>query len=273
MKRRQTPTKKDTERRPATVNREIENLSSMFTLAIDHELLQSNPCRKVRLLSEDNERNRYLSEEEELRLMEVLQGRRAHLRSIVMIDLQTGLRKQELLRLRKTNVDFKRGLIHVMNSKWERTKTGKGRSVPMTTLAREELFALCDRASDSEYVFVNSKTKKPLTDVKRVFSTALRRAKIEDFHFHDLRHTCATRLGDRGATAFEIAQIMGWSDIRMAMRYTHATGDGLRRAMQLLTEKTGTAKEARLRFVNRTDGKTPLSKEKRTASAVRKSLK
>ena len=55
--------------------------------------------------------------------------------------------------------------------------------------------------------------------------------------FHDLRHTCATRLGDRGASAFEIAQIMGWSDIRMAMRYTHATGDGIRRAMQLLTQK------------------------------------
>jgi hypothetical protein len=48
--------------------------------------------------------------------------------------------------------------------------------------------------------------------------------------------TCATRLGDRGASAFEIPQIMGWSDIRMAMRYTHATGDGIRRAMQLLTQ-------------------------------------
>jgi len=68
----------------------------------------------------------------------------------------------------------------------------------------------------SEYVFVNSKTFKPLTDVKKAFTSALRKAGIEDFHFHDLRHTCATRLGDRGASAFEIAQIMGWSDIRMA---------------------------------------------------------
>ena len=139
------------------------------------------------------------------------------------------------MRLRWRNVDFERGLIHVMNSQWERTKTRKGRSVPMTTLAREELVALRNGAGDSEYVFVNQKTRKPLTDIKKAFVTALRMAGIEDFHFHDLRHTCATRLGDRGASAFEIAQIMGWSDIRMAMRYTHATGEGMRRAMQLLT--------------------------------------
>src|SRR3989442_12280812 len=113
-----------------------------------------------------------------------------------------------------------------MNSQWERTKKGKGRSVPMTTLAREEFLAALNEAGDSEYVFVNKKTPKPLTDVKKAFATALCKAHIEDFHFHDLRPTCATRLGDRGASAFEIAKIMGWSDIRMAMRYTHATGDG-----------------------------------------------
>ena len=79
------------------MNRELENLSSLFTFAIDHGLLQSNPCRKVRLLSENNERNRYLSEEEEFRLMEVLQGRRAHLRPIVVIDLQTGLASKNCL--------------------------------------------------------------------------------------------------------------------------------------------------------------------------------
>jgi hypothetical protein len=83
------------------------------------------------------------------------------------------------------------------------------------------------------------------------------KAHIEDFQFDDLRHTCATRLGDRGASAFEIAQIMGWSDIRMAMRYTHATGDGLRRAMQLLTQNTGTKNSPKVGFANWTDAKVP----------------
>jgi len=62
MRRKQTPTKSGSERRPATVNRELENLSRMFNLAIDNGMLQSNPCQKVRSLSEDNARNRYLSE-------------------------------------------------------------------------------------------------------------------------------------------------------------------------------------------------------------------
>src|SRR5215204_2631275 len=96
MKRQQTPTKNRSERRPATVNRERENLSRMFNLAIDMGIPLTNPCLKVQSLSEDNERNRYLSEAEERRLLDVLQGRRKHLRSIVLIDLQTGLRKQEL---------------------------------------------------------------------------------------------------------------------------------------------------------------------------------
>ena len=76
--------------------------------------------------------------------------------------------------------------------------------------------------------------------------------------FHDLRHTCATRLGDRGTSAFEIAQIMGWSDIRMAMRYTHATGDGIRRAMQLLTQTgVGKGNGKVLQLQNWTDTKVP----------------
>jgi integrase len=169
MKRQQTPTKTGSERRPATVNRELENLSRMFNLAIDMGIPLTNPCLKVQSLSEDNERNRYLSDAEERRLLDVLQGRRKHLRSIVLIDLQTGLRKQELLSLRWQNVDFERDVIHVMNSRRERTKSGRSRSVPLTSIAREELLAL-----------------------------QRNQAGIEDFHFHDLRHTCATIANDLG---------------------------------------------------------------------------
>lgn len=83
------------------------NLSRMFTLAIDMGIVQTNPCQKVQSLSEDNERNRHLSMRKKHDCLDVLQGRRKHLRSIVLIDLQTGLRKQELLSLRWQNVDFR----------------------------------------------------------------------------------------------------------------------------------------------------------------------
>jgi hypothetical protein len=169
-------------------------------------------------------------------------------------------RKRELLSLRWQNVDFERDVIHVMNSRRERTKSGRSRSVPLTSIAREELLELHKESGWSEYVFVNSKTFQPLTDVKKAFTSALRKAGIVDFHFHDLRHTCATRLGDRGASAFEIAQIMGWSDIRMAMRYTHATGEGIRRAMQLLTKAgVGKGNGKVLQLENWTDTKVPTS--------------
>jgi integrase len=97
--------------------------------------------------------------------------------------------------LRWQNVDFERDVIHVMNSRRERTKLGRSRSVPLTSIAREELLALHEQTGWSEYVFVNSKTFHPLTDVKKAFTSALRKAGIEDFHFHDLRHYSAFGIG------------------------------------------------------------------------------
>ena len=179
-----------------------------------------NPCRKVRLLRMDNQRNRYLSEDEETRLMAILEGRRAHLRSIVILALHTGMRRGEILSLRWNEVDFARGLILV-----KRTKNGRDRMIPMNSIVRETLAAI--RQEDVQ-VF-------PINDVKRSFVYACVKAKIADFRFHDLRHTAATRLADRGADAFQIAAILGHATIQMSARYTHATGHGLRRAMESLT--------------------------------------
>ncbi|HEY8204000.1 MAG TPA: tyrosine-type recombinase/integrase [Pyrinomonadaceae bacterium] len=86
----------------------------------------------------------------------------------------------------------------------------------------------------SEFVFCNPDTGLPYTDIKRAFTTARLKAGIVDFHFHDLRHTTATRLGDAGVDAIKLAAIMGWSDVRVAMRYTHPRALGLRDAMENL---------------------------------------
>jgi hypothetical protein len=100
------------------------------------------------------------------------------------------------------------------------------RSDPMNSTVRETLAAIRQQA-EGDQVF-------PINDVKRSFSYACVKAKIADFHFHDLRHTAATRLTDRGADAFQIAAILGHSSIQMTARYTHATSDGLRRVMESL---------------------------------------
>ena len=219
--RRAGLTWRGTPRTPASVNRELEVLSRIFTIAIDNGMNIQNPCRKVRLLRMDNQRNRYLGEDEETRLMAILVGRRAHLRPIVILALHTGMRRGEVLSLRWNQIDFGRGLILV-----QRTKTGRDRIVPMNSTVRETLAAIRQQA-EGDQVF-------PINDVKRSFSYACVKAKIADFRFHDLRHTAATRLADRGADAFQIAAILGHSSIQMTARYTHATSDGLRRAMESL---------------------------------------
>ena len=80
----------------------------------------------------------------------------------------------------------------------------------------------------SEYVFPSPKTKGRLIDVKFRLNKAKKDAGIRDFRFHDLRHTAATRMADGGPDAFALAEIFGWSDVRMALRYTHATDESKR---------------------------------------------
>lgn len=143
--RRASKTARGTDRAPSTVNRELELLSKMFSLAIDQGLAILNPCRKVKRYREDNERNRYLSDEEESRLIAALDSQRTGLRPLVVLAIHTGMRRGELLSLRWANIDFERGLIHVMNSQREQTKTGHSRSVPMNQVVRAELQALACR--------------------------------------------------------------------------------------------------------------------------------
>lgn len=174
--------------------------------------------------------------------MEHLVGRRAHLRPIVELAIQTTLRKSELLSLRKANLDFDRNLIRVENNRRQRNKSKRARFVPMNSLARHILLELC-RASDSEYVFPNKKTGGYIKDVKTAFNSACEDAGIEDFVFHDLRRTGATRLGDAGANAFHIAAILGHEDVNTIQIYTVATDSGLRQAMESLAVQKATDTE------------------------------
>ena len=86
---------------------------------------------------------------------------------------------------------------------------------------------------NSEYVFCD-KDGKPFKDVSRSFNTALKKAGIKDFHFHDLRHTFASWLVMRGASIKEVQELLGHSDIDMTMRYAHLSEDHKKKAMQLL---------------------------------------
>jgi len=229
--RAQSITRRGTIRSPASVNMELAVLSRIFALAVELEQAASNPCRKVRKLRVDNQRNRYLSEDEETRLMAQLKGRRRHLYPLVVLALGTGMRRGELLNLSWRQVDFLRGVIHVVN-----TKSARDRIIPMSQRVREVLIEQRE-TQKGDLVFASRRIAKRragegLVDVKKAFTVACSEASIEDFHFHDLRHTFATRLGDAGCNVTTIARLLGHSNIQMSMRYTHASDDTLRNAVE-----------------------------------------
>jgi len=231
--RSESHTRYERKRSPATVNRELAVLSAILTLAVDDELIASNPCRRVKPLRADNTRTRYLTKDEERKLLAALEGHE-WLRSIVTMAIHTGMRRGELFKLRWFDVDFPRGMIRVRD-----TKTGKDRDVPMNSAVREMLERQPKR---SGLVFPSPKTGRQLVDIKRPFGEACTAAGITGLRFHDLRHTAATRLADAGINVIVIAEILGHSDIRTTKRYSHAMDEAMRAAVEKLAE-TGAARQ------------------------------
>ena len=134
-------------------------------------------------------------------------------------------------RLRWSNVDFGLNLIN-----FTETKTNRDRAVPMEPIVREALLELSQQSSNAEYVFTNPDTATRYTDVKKSFSAACREAGITNFTFHDLRHTFGTRLADAGVDVVKIKELMGHASIVTTMRYIHATDQGKRGAIVVLSE-------------------------------------
>jgi len=207
---------------------ELAVLSKVFQLAVDAGQMEGNPCRKVKALRHDNSRTRFLSGDEETSLLEALAGKEP-LRSIVVLALNTGMRRGEILALHWEAVDWQRDLIHVT-----RTKTGRNRTVPMNVTVRQ---VLSRQAGKGELVFVSPRMGKQLVEIKKGFTAACLRAGIKDFRFHDLRHTAASRLAEVGADPFVIAEILGHASLAMTKRYTHASDERKRQAMENLCSR------------------------------------
>jgi integrase len=212
-------------RSPATVNRELSVLSKIFSLAFEAELVDENPCRRVKKLRVTNQCGHCLTTEEEEALFKAL-AESEWVSHIVLFALHTGMRRGEIFNLRWFDVDLTRETVHVRQS-----KNGKARAVPMNETVKGLLQRL---PKTSEYIFPSPKTGGRVMDVGRQFEPAVRKAGISNFRFHDLRHTAATRIAAAGVDPFTLAYIFGWSDIRMAMRYTHATNANMKQAVRSL---------------------------------------
>ena len=162
---------------------------------------------------------------------------REWLARIVLVDLYTGLRRNELLGLRPEHLDFKRNVICVAGAKSDLdvgTKTEEDREVYMNSTVSAILADQMTQAKAKgwEYLFTNPVTGTRYKDIKKGFKNVLRDAGIENFWFHDLRRSFATRAGSDPSVAIPaLAATLGHKNWQTTMRYTYATDEAKRRVV------------------------------------------
>jgi integrase len=183
---------------PSTINKERNLLSKAFNLAWKQwGWVRENPCQKVPREKEDNIIDRWLTPEDEERLLFHAQGYlNGQLPEIIAFALHTGMREEEILNLIWDNVDLFRKTILVM-----KTKNKKPKTIPMTPTLYEMLKGKSRVVAMSGYIFhTGAGTKIMARNLLREFYKARERAGIPDFRFHDLRHTAGTRMAQNGIT-------------------------------------------------------------------------
>lgn len=200
----------------ASVNRHLAALSHVLTVAVNEwGLLDDNPMRKVSKLKESRGRVRFLSDDERQRLLAACADSKSpYLYTLVVVALSTGARRGELLGLKWGDVDMERGTVVFLD-----TKNGERRSAPLAGLALEQIRELSKvRRIDDDRVFPIS-----VSSLRWYFGKAVKEAAIDDFRYHDLRHSAASYLAMNGATLAEIAEVLGHKTLSMVKRYSHLT--------------------------------------------------
>ena len=212
---------RNTQVKPATVNREVALLKHILNLAVEWGVIQRNPIRDVKLLREPRVYERFLSAEEAAKLIEACSK---PLKWIVVAALHTGMRRNEILFLRWENVNLRDRFITVTE-----TKNGEIRHLPLNRTMQEMLANLPQR---SEYVFAQ-KNGKPYSWIGRAWGNAKAHAEIE-CRFHDLRHTYASYLVMNGVDLMTVKELLGHKSLAMVERYAHLSSDHKQRAIETL---------------------------------------
>lgn len=234
--------KKQKLRAPATVVRYLAVLSHAFNTAVrEWQWLSRSPLEMVSKPKVRNERERYLTPAEIAALREALAvSDNRVLPALFEIALSTGMRKGELLKLRWADVRWPTS--EQPNSpgrtycflRLTRTKNGDTRSIPLMGRGFSALMSLLPgdsleppRELLDQLIFPGSTDDQQPLDFKRSWATALRRAGIPDFRFHDIRHTTASYLAMQGCTLREIAEVLGHRTLAMVKRYSHLSSEHL----------------------------------------------
>ena len=219
---------------PSTVVRYLAALSHAYTIAVnDWGWVDDSPLRKVAKPKQPRGRERFLSDDERQRLLDACKSSTStFLHTVVVLALSTGMRRGEIMNLRWPQVDLKRGQILLHD-----TKNGSSRSAPLTGLALTMLTDISKvRRLDTDLVFYGTDPRKSV-DLKKPWTTAVTKAKLKDFRFHDLRHSAASYLAMNGASTIEIAAVLGHKTLQMVKRYSHLANSHTTRVVTSMNEK------------------------------------
>ena len=254
--------------RPKTINRDISCLSACFGEAVARGIIEDSPLRRLRPLKEENEiRVRFLSPSEEERLYAALEAREERIREgrasanawreergyatmtdlraapfadfvrpLVILLLNTGLRRGEALRLHWKDIDFERRMLTVTA---QGSKTGKPRHVPMNSVLVDTLERWASMGTHEGLVFPNPATGGTLTHFRRSWAGILKAAGIVDFRTHDTRHHFASRLVQAGVPLNTVRELLGHASLQMTMRYAHLAPEHGLAAVELLAMPKG----------------------------------
>ena len=251
--------------KPATVNRDLDRIRSVFSRAVEWEFLTDHPLKAVkRAKGEDNSRARYLKPAEEKRLREALDAREVsrrasrdrhnawhtergsvghpqwhkdaftdHLMPLVLVAMNTGLRRGELFGLSWEDVNLPGKLVTVTAGN---AKSRKARHVPLNHEAVDVLKRWKKHSGGEGLVFPGIGGGR-LTNVNKSWEGLVTDAKLTDFRFHDLRHDFASKLVMAGVDLNTVRELLGHADIAMTLRYSHLAPDKLADAVSKLGVK------------------------------------
>lgn len=250
-------------RAPATVNRDITALKAALSKAVEWGVIEAHPLAKVKPAKvADEGRVRYLDEAEEKRLRKTLDEREEriraerrsgnewrkarnlellpdldglafadHIKPLVLLAMNTGLRRGELFHLKWTDVDLVRAQLTVRAAG---AKSAKVRHVPLNREALDTLKGWQEATGRKiGHVFIG-RTGGRLDNIKKGWAGVLDDAKLGDFHFHDLRHHFASRLVMAGADLYVVKELLGHATIAMTERYAHLAPEHKAAAVALL---------------------------------------
>ncbi|NQD74173.1 tyrosine-type recombinase/integrase [Pseudomonas sp. CM27] len=249
--------------KPATVNRKMGSISGVFSRAVEWEIITTHPMAKLKQLKVDSKGVvRYLSADENQQLRKALDDRQDearadresantwrtargrkllpslagrvftdHLKPMVLVALNTGIRRGELFNLEWPRVNFATKTLTIIG---DTAKTNETRHIPLNKEALETLQVWQrERRKKSGFVFPSSDGGR-LEDVKSAWLGLLERAGITGFRWHDMRHDFASRLVMAGVPLNTVRDLLGHSDIKMTLRYAHLAPDSKAAAVELI---------------------------------------